>query len=86
MTNHFEYNSASNNSNHILNNLEFTPEPPTIEEQELALLDLQKRFMSEWADDPNGFMIWLIRRADSYSTAPMDSFVFHLAYDILRAR
>ncbi|HEX7484350.1 MAG TPA: hypothetical protein VF281_04355 [Candidatus Saccharimonadales bacterium] len=66
MTNHFEHNSASNNSNHILNNLEFTPEPPTIEEQELALLDLQKRFMSEWADDPNGFMIWLIRRADSY--------------------
>ena len=64
MTHHFEYNPTPDN--HSLDDYEFTPEPPTIEEQELALLDLQKAFMKEWANDPNGFMIWLIRRADSY--------------------
>ena len=64
MTHDFEYNPTPDN--HSLDDYEFTPEPPTIEEQELALLDLQKVFMEEWANDPNGFMIWLIRRADSY--------------------
>jgi hypothetical protein len=65
MTHHFEH-PPTPDDNHNLNEFEFTPEPPAVEEQELALIDLQKCFMHEWANDPNGFMVWLISQMDSH--------------------
>lgn len=48
-----------------LRDLEFTPEPPSIDEQQLALMDLQKTFRQQWMDDPNGFIVRLIMRLDA---------------------
>ena len=65
MTHSLEH-TPTPDDDHLLDDFEFAPDPPPIEEQELALLDLQQRFMNEWVNDPNGFMLWLIRRADAY--------------------
>lgn len=63
MTHPFEHDSRYHDQ--ILNDLEFSPEPPSIDEQQLALIDLQKSFRQQWIDDPNGFMIRLIMRLDA---------------------
>jgi|GEM_PF-5746919 len=52
------------NTNQLLDELEFIPEPPSLEEQQLALLGLQNHFMNEWINDPDGFMTRLIMRLD----------------------
>jgi hypothetical protein len=63
MTHPFEHEPYDHDQ--ILNDLEFTPEPPSIEEQHLALMDLQRTFRRQWIDDPNGFMVRLIMRLDA---------------------
>lgn len=63
MTHPFEHEPY--NHDQILNDLEFTPEPASIEEQQLALMDLQRTFRRQWMDDPNGFMVRLIMRLDA---------------------
>lgn len=55
----------SPSDNDILDNLEFTPNPLSLEEQQLALLDMQSTIVDEWADDANSFMVRLIDRLPS---------------------
>ena len=63
MTHPFEYEAYHHNQ--ILSDLEFTPDPPSIDEQQFALIDLQKTFRQQWMNDPNGFMVRLIMRLDA---------------------
>lgn len=63
MTQSFEHESYPHDQ--TLKDLEFTPEPPSVDEQHFALMDLQNSFRQQWTSDPNGFMIRLIMRLDA---------------------
>jgi hypothetical protein len=49
-----------NNDRQALAGLEFSPEPIPVDEQHLALLDLQRTIVEEWVYDTNNFMVRLI--------------------------
>lgn len=63
MTHPFEHESHPHDE--TLRGLEFTPDPPSLDEQRLALMDLQQTFRQHWSNDPNGFMVRLIMRLDA---------------------
>ena len=63
MAHSFEQNPYDNEQ--TLRELEFTPEPPTLDEQQFALMDVQRDFMTQWMNDPEGFMPRLITWLDS---------------------